>query len=43
MKLAGILNQGNVQVQTGTNTPYTAVHGDVVFGETSNGVEVQLL
>ena len=37
MKLAGILNQGNVQVQTGTNTPYTAVHGDVVFGETSNG------
>ena len=37
MKLAGILNQGSVQVQTGTNTPYTAVHGDVVFGETSNG------
>jgi hypothetical protein len=37
MKLAAILNQGNVQVQTGTNTPYTAVNGDVVFGETSNG------
>ena len=37
MKLAGILSQGSVQVQTGTNTPYTAVHGDVVFGETSNG------
>ena len=37
MQLAGILSQGNVQVQTGTNTPYTAVHGDVVFGETSNG------
>jgi len=37
MKLAGILKQGNVQVQTGTNTPYTAVNGDVVFGETSNG------
>ena len=37
MKLAGILSQGTVQVQTGTNTPYTAVHGDVVFGETSNG------
>ena len=37
MKLAGILNQGTVQVQTGTNTPYTAVSGDVVFGETSNG------
>jgi hypothetical protein len=37
MKLAGILNQGNVTVQTGTNTPYTAVHGDIVFGETSNG------
>ena len=36
-KITGILNQGNVQVQTGTNTPYTAVHGDVVFGETSNG------
>ena len=37
MKLAAILKQGNVQVQTGTNTPYTAVNGDVVFGETSNG------
>ena len=37
MKLAGILKQGNVQVQTGTNTPYTAVNGDVIFGETSNG------
>jgi hypothetical protein len=37
MKLAGILKQGNVQVQTGTNSPYTAVNGDVVFGETSNG------
>jgi hypothetical protein len=37
MKLAGILKQGNVQVQTGTNTPYTAVNGDIVFGETSNG------
>ena len=37
MKLAGILKQGSVQVQTGTNTPYTAVHGDVIFGETSNG------
>ena len=37
MKLAGILSQGTVQVQTGTNSPYTAVHGDVVFGETSNG------
>jgi hypothetical protein len=37
MKLAGILNQGTVQVQTGTNTPYTAVSGDVVLGETSNG------
>jgi len=36
MKLAGILKQGNVQVQTGTNSPYTAVNGDVVFGETSN-------
>jgi len=37
MKLAGILKQGSVQVQTGTNTPYTAVNGDVIFGETSNG------
>lgn len=37
MKLAGILKQGNVQVQTGTNSPYTAVNGDVIFGETSNG------
>ena len=37
MKLAGILNKGTVQVQTGTNTPYTAVSGDVVLGETSNG------
>ena len=37
MKLAGILKQGNVQVKTGTNTPYTAVNGDVIFGETSNG------
>ncbi len=37
MKLAAILKHGNVQVQTGTNTPYTAVNGDVVFGETSNG------
>ena len=37
MKLAGILKQGSVQVQTGTNSPYTAVNGDVVFGETSNG------
>ena len=37
MKLPGLLKQGNVQVQTGTNTPYTAVNGDVVFGETSNG------
>ena len=46
MKLAGILKQGNVQVQTGTNTPYTAVNGDVIFGETSNGgggtIEVNL-
>ena len=37
MKLAGILNKGTVQVQTGTNTPYTAISGDVVLGETSNG------
>ena len=37
MKLAGILSSGTVQVQTGTNTPYTAIHGDVIFGETSNG------
>ena len=37
MKLAGILDKGTVQVQTGTNTPYTAISGDVVLGETSNG------
>ena len=37
MKLAGILNKGTVQVQTGTNEPYTAVNGDVVLCETSNG------
>ena len=37
MKLLTVLNKGNVTVQTGTNTPYTAVNGDVVFGETANG------
>ena len=37
MKLAGILSSGTVHVQTGTNTPYTSIHGDVIFGETSNG------
>ena len=36
-KLLTVLNKGNVTVQTGTNTPYTAVNGDVVFGETANG------
>ena len=37
MNLAGILNKGTVQVQTAVNTPYAAVNGDVVFGETANG------
>ena len=37
MKLLAISNKGNVTVQTGTNTPYTAVNGDIIFGETANG------
>ena len=37
MTLAGILQKGHVTVQTGTNTPYVAVNGDVIFGETANG------
>ena len=46
MTLAGILQKGYVTVQTGTNTPYTAVNGNVIFGETANGgggtIEVDL-
>ena len=37
MKLLSIIQKGNVTVQTGTNTPYAAVNGDVIFGETANG------
>ena len=36
MNLAGILNKGTVQVQTAVNTPYAAVNGDIIFGETAN-------
>ena len=37
MKLVGILNKGSVTVQNSTNSPYTAVNGDIVFGDTGNG------
>ena len=37
MKLLGILKPGYVTVTNGSNSPYTAVNGDVIMGVTSSG------
>ena len=37
MKLLGILKEGYVTVTNGSNSPYTAVNGDVVMGVTNSG------
>tara|TARA_R110000796_G_scaffold1188_1_gene4649 strand:+ start:39 stop:812 length:774 start_codon:yes stop_codon:yes gene_type:complete len=37
MKLLAILEHGSVSVTNGSNTPYTAVNGDVVMGEVGSG------
>jgi hypothetical protein len=36
MKLLGVLNKGSVTVTNGVNSPYTAIAGDIIFGDVGN-------
>ena len=37
MKLLGVLNKGSVTVTNGVNSPYTAIAGDIIFGDVGSG------
>jgi hypothetical protein len=37
MKLLGVLNKGSVTVTNGVNSPYTAIAGDIIFGDVGGG------
>ena len=37
MKLLGVLNKGSVTVTNGVNSPYTAIAGDIIFGNVGSG------
>ena len=37
MKLLGVLDKGSVTVTNGVNSPYTAIAGDIIFGNVGSG------